>query len=249
MIARAVKVGLQDIQSLRALFLQETNFQIRYDACHERGWTDSYSLMLDDVPVGYGSIKGQAPADRDAVFEFFVIPTFRKHSRILFHELLAASGVRTIECQTNDAPLSAMLHECSETIRATAVLFEDHAVTEHVVPGIVVRRRCDEDRVFAHDVEPIGDYVVARGNDIVATGGFLLHYNPPFADLFMEVRPDCRRQGYGSFLVQELKKNCYLAGRVPAARCGLGNIASRAALEKAGLRVCGFLLTGTVVAH
>jgi hypothetical protein len=51
---------LQDIQSFRALFLQETNFQIRYDACHARGWTDSYLLKIDDVAVGYGSIKGNS---------------------------------------------------------------------------------------------------------------------------------------------------------------------------------------------
>ena len=37
MTAKALKTELKDIQSLRALFLQETNFQIWYDACHERG--------------------------------------------------------------------------------------------------------------------------------------------------------------------------------------------------------------------
>jgi predicted acetyltransferase len=63
------------------LFLQETNFQIRYDACHARGWTDSYLLKIDDVAVGYGSIKWQQRADRDTIFEFFVIRPFRKTHR------------------------------------------------------------------------------------------------------------------------------------------------------------------------
>ena len=67
MTARADSAKLEDIQSLRALFLQETNFQIRYDACHRRGWTDSYVLKIDDVAVGYGSIKGQQRADRDTI--------------------------------------------------------------------------------------------------------------------------------------------------------------------------------------
>lgn len=64
----------------------------------------------------------------------------------------------------------------------------------------------------------------------------------------MEVREDCRRRGIGSFLLQELelKKQCYFAGRVPAARCNIRNVASLAALIKAGLRVCGFMLTGKV---
>src|SRR2546426_7265079 len=80
MTAKAVKAKLKDIRSLRALFLQETNFQVRYDACHERGWTDSYLLTIDDLKIGYGSIKGQEIAYRDTVFEFYVIPSFRKLS-------------------------------------------------------------------------------------------------------------------------------------------------------------------------
>ena len=83
-------------------------------------------------------------------------------------------------------------------------------------------------------------------DEIVATAGFLLHYNEPFADLYMEVRPDCRRRGFGAFILQEVKKACYLAGRVPAARTGLDNVASRATLQKAGFRVSGFMLVGSV---
>lgn len=246
MTARAVKATLKKIQSLRALFLQETNFQVRYNACHERGWTDSYVLTIDDLDIGYGSIKGQEISGRDTVFEFFVIPSFRKLSSILFRELLSASCAKYIECQSNDLLLSSMLYEFSRNIGADAVLFEDHTVTEHVIPGAVVRRRRDQDRVFKHHVEPLGDYVVALEGEVVATGGFMLHYNRPFADLYMEVREDCRRRGYGSFLLQELKKECYRAGRVPAARCGLQNTASQATLIKAGLRVCGFMLKGQV---
>jgi predicted GNAT family acetyltransferase len=62
----------------------------------------------------------------------------------------------------------------------------------------------------------------------------------------MEVRPDRRREGFAAFLLQEVKKACYLAGRIPAARTGLDNIASRAALQKAGLRVSGFMLAGII---
>jgi GNAT superfamily N-acetyltransferase len=238
--------SLENIRFLRALFLQETNFQIRYDACHGRGWADSYLLTIDDVPIGYGSIKGQERSGRDTIFEFFVIRSFRKLSSRAFHELLGASAARFIECQSNDLLLSAMLYEFSDNVRANVVLFQDHAVTEYVIPGAVVRPRLDHEQVFEHEGEPAGDYVMEVAAEVVATGGFMLHYNPPFADLYMEVRRDCRRRGYGSFLLQELKKECYLAGRVPAARTDLRNTASRAALNKAGLRECGFMLTGTV---
>jgi len=244
MTSTVVKAKLRDILSFRALFLQESNFQIRYDACHERGWTDSYLLMIDGVPVGYGSIKGQEIKDRDTVFEFFVIPSFRKMSSSLFRELLVTSGAPLIECQSNDLPLASLLFEFATAISSDTVLLGDHVATRRVIPGASVRRRTKADRPFEHSVEPVGDYVLDVNGEIVATAGFLLHYNMPFADLYMEVREDCRGRGFASFLLQEVKKECYLAGRVPAARCGLGNAASRGALINAGLRVSGFMLKG-----
>ena len=245
--AAARKSELKDIQPLRALFLQETNFQIRYNATHERGWTDSYLVTTENLSVGYGSVKGREKhTDRDTVFEYFVVPPFRRHASDLFRKILAASESQFIECQSNDLLLSSMLFEFSTSVSADVVLFEDYAVTEHCVPGALFRSRRDDDQTFTHKVEPVGDYVIELRGEIVATGGFLLHYNKPFADLYMEVREDCRRRGIGSFLLQEVKRECYLAGRVPAARCGLRNVASRATLVKAGLRVCGFMLTGQV---
>jgi hypothetical protein len=54
--------------------------------------------MIDGAQVGYGSVKGRERTDRGTVFEFFVIPSFRKLSSLLFHTLIAASDTRYIEC-------------------------------------------------------------------------------------------------------------------------------------------------------
>jgi GNAT superfamily N-acetyltransferase len=246
MAARAIRTHLTGIQYLRALYLQEMNAQIRYDAYHARGWTDSYLLYLDDLCAGYGSVKGQQQPDRDTIFEFYVIPPLRRWSRLLFSELIAAARVTHVECQINDRLLAAMLYEFAEGIQSDTVLFEEHVTTHYEIARAVVRARRDDDRIFEHAVEPVGEYVLETDGRIVATAGFMLHYNPPFADLYMEVRADERRRGFGSFILQEVKKACYLAGRIPAARTGLGNIASRATLQRAGLRISGFMLTGTV---
>ncbi len=244
-----VKTDLMRIQPLRALFLQETNCQVRYNACHERGWSDSYLLTEGGVEIGYASIKGQELADRDTVFEFYVIPPFRRHSSSLFRALLSASNAERIECQSNDPLLLTMMFEFARNINADVMLFEYHAATDHVLPGGVFRSRRDDDRIFEHTVEPVGDYVLELDGEVVATGGFLLHYNMPFADLFMEVEKHNRRNGVGSFLVQEVIKQCYLVGRVPAARCSVLNTASRATLTRAGMRACGFMLMGDVTSR
>ena len=107
-------------------------------------------------------------------------------------------------------------------------------------------RRRDEDQIFEHKMEPEGEYVLEMNNEIVATGGFLTHYNKPFADLYMEVKKDQRRKGMGSFLLQEVKKECYRRGHVPAARCDIKNRASKATLIRAGLNISGYMLLGRV---
>lgn len=241
-----VRTDLARIQALRALFLQEANFQVRYNACHERGWTHSYLLTCNGLEVGYGSVKGRKIGDRDTVFEFFVLPPFRRQVSTFFNEVLAGSNASYIEAQSNDRLMSAMLFEFARNITADAMLFEPHVATNHGVPGATFRRRRHDDRAFAHSAEPVGEFVVEIEGEIVGTGGFLLHYNAPFADLFMEVAEAHRRKGVGTLVIQEVIKQCYLAGRVPAARCGVENVASRATLTKAGMRTCGFVLLGEV---
>jgi len=244
---QAVKVPRERIEPLRREFLAATRFQLRYFAVHERGWSDSYLMLADGLEAGFGSIKGQEIPDRDTVFEFFVRPAFADSAREMFAELLRASQVAYIECQSNDERLTSLLLEFGRNIRSDVVLFEDHATTNLVVAGASVRRRRPDEAMFDHHGEPEGDYVVDVEGTIVASGGFLLHYNPPFADLYMETRADARRRGYASLLLQDVKKACYEAGRVPAARTSLDNYGSRAALTKAGMRICGFMLLADVM--
>lgn len=241
------KTNLQEILYLRNLFLQENNFQIRYNACHERGWTDSYVIMCNKEKIGYGAVKGNENIrDRDTVFEFYTIPSFRKLSSAAFSGLLKSSKASFIECQSNDLLLSSLLYEFGKNISSNVILFEDSTVSDLKMDKVLFRKRNENDVVFEHKAEPVGDYVLELDKEVVATGGFLLHYNMPFADLYMEVREDCRRKGLGSFLIQGIKEQCYLAGRVPAARTGIENVASKATLLKAGLKIAGYVLLGEV---
>jgi len=241
------QTDLNEILPLRNLFLQENKIQLRYNAYHERGWTDSYILMHDNTKIGYGSIKGNENLhDRDAVFEFYLIPSFKNISFLAFSELLRSSNASFIECQSNELLLTSLLYQYGQNINSQVILFEDDTKTGLIIDNIIFRTRCEDDFIFEHKSEPVGDYVLELNNEVVGTGGFLLHYNIPFSDLYMEITEEYRRQGLGSFLIQELKKQSYLVGRVPAARCDIKNIASRATLIKAGLRIAGFMLLGQV---
>jgi GNAT superfamily N-acetyltransferase len=163
----------------------------------------------------------------------------------LLRSLIDASGADALECQTNDLFFTSLVRQFSGDPTCDTILFAAGHSNNLTSPDGVFRARGRKDRVFEHHAEPIGDFVIDVAGTVVATGGFLLHYNPPFADLFMEVRADARRRGYGSFLIQQLIAECYLAGRVPAARTGTENIASQRTLLKGGLRECGRMLRVT----
>lgn len=49
-------------------------------------------------------------------------------------------------------------------------------------------------------------------------------------------------------LLQEVKRACYPAGRLPAARCAVSNTASRATVARAGFRISGYLQRGLIKA-
>ena len=242
------KKELEGIQHFRTLFLHEGNFQFIHNSFHQRGWSDCYLLSVDNINVGYGATCGQGnwATERNTVFEFYLIPAYRKLASIIFSEFLSVSDVNFIESQSNHFLQRDMLFEFAENIHAGAILFEDHAATQYTIPGAVFRLKREDDLIFEHKVEGAGEYVLVINEEIVASGGFLLHYNMPYSDLYMEVKEDCRRKGYGSYILQEIKKESYKAGRQPAARCNANNKVSKATLLKAGLRICGYSLTGQV---
>ncbi|MFN7118115.1 MAG: GNAT family N-acetyltransferase [Saprospiraceae bacterium] len=246
MIFKAHATDLATILPFRELFLQENNFQIRYNACHERGWSDAYLLTVDGVVVGYGSVKGQEINERNTIFEFYVLPTYRKWASPCFQALVAASDVALIECQSNDLLLSFMLYEFAQGIRSEVILFADHHNTNYQMPELLFRPTQEQDYRTGYKTKDLGSYVLEWEGELVATGGYLLHYNMPFADVYMDVRDTQRRRGFGSFIVQELKKVCYQHQRVPAARCNIQNQASKATLLKAGFTVAGYMLLGKV---
>ena len=62
----------------------------------------------------------------------------------------------------------------------------------------------------------------------------------------MDVAEPYRRRGFGSYLVQELKRLAYELGSIPAARCDTANLASRKTLQKAGFVPCANIVNGTI---
>ena len=239
-------VPLQEVLPLRELYRRELGCQIVHDSLPGRGFGDLFLIRLDGRVAGYGFVMGYQGEPRDMVKEFYVLPALRGSAPPMFRRLVEASGARRAAAQTNDVLLTLMLYDCATGITSDVVVFRDGLTTSLPNPGVFFREatEADKGRVFEHRVEPVGEWRLEGDGAIVATGGIATHYNPPYGDLFMEVDEPHRRRGYGGYLIQELKRACYEVGRVPAARCGVANSASRATLQKAGLFPCARMLSG-----
>ena len=230
-----------DVEALRDLYRQELNCQIRHDSMVPRGLADPYVILVEGRVAGYGAVMNKY--DKGRLTEFYTLPHVRSIALRMFRELLTASQATQIEAQTNNPLMLMMLYDCGQNITSESILFHDAFLTDLPCPKGVFRHVTAADHGSAGDAP----WVIEADGAIVATGGFLCHYNPPYGDVYMEVVESARRQGFGSYLVQELKRVCYEAGKKPAARCHPTNVGSRRTLEKAGFLPCGRVLVGEVV--
>lgn len=231
---------------MRDLYRHELDCQIVHDSAHYReNCFQSYLILSADEVMGYGSIWiGEYWMAKGSVYEFYLLPRYQARLFSVFEDFLRELAPSRIYAQTNDRFLGTLIFDYTRDLVVEHILFSAGVDTRHTAPDTVFRRLRAEEPVFAHQVEPVGEWGLEREGRIIATGGVACHYNRPYGDIFMEVDAAFRRRGFGSFLVQELKKSCYQAGSLPAARCKPGNIASRKTLEAAGFVPCGRLMSG-----
>ena len=202
----------------------------------------SYLLEAEGNTTGYGSVA------KPTVFEFYLLPEHRSRAFHLFEALLVASGARFFEVQTNDPLTTCMALTCGREIVSEAMVFHDKLTTTHLCrSGVLQARTSDEGiRAAMERRQGGGEWVIELDGTGVGKGGILFHYNRPYGDTYMEVNESSRRRGLGSFLVQELKRECYRLGAVPCARCNPTNVPSRLTLQRAGFVPCAHILIGSI---
>ena len=235
---------------MRVRHRQEMNCQIVHDSLHRRpGWTATFALLVGDSVVGFASVAIGGPwTGKPTIVEFYVLPTHRGRAFDLFEALVGASGARLMEIQSNDALLAVMLHTYARDISSEAIVFRDGLTTTLATSGATFEQVTSDEDIGAAIAarQGGGEWRLLVNGTALATGGMLFHYNAPYADLYMDVAEPFRRRGFGSYLVQELKRVAYALGSVPCARCSPHNVASRRTLQKAGFVPCAHILLGSI---
>jgi len=224
---------------LRTRYREESRHQIVHDSIHSRpGWTKTYLLEIDNVPVGFGTIAIAGPwTDKPTIYEFYVLPESGAHAFALFDAFLAACGARFFEVQTSDVLLTVMVHTFARIYETEKIVFRDAVTTSLPSQGAAFKARTSDSdiRKAIQNRMDGGEWTLELDKKTVASGGLLFHYNVPYVDVFMEVNEAFRRRGFGSYLVQELKREAYRFGAIPAARTSPTNTGSRFTLQKAGM--------------
>ena len=235
---------------MRARYREEMNCQIVHDSIHRReGWTLSYLLEVNGATAGFGSVAIAGPwKDKPTVFEFYLMAEHRCRAFHCFEALLGASGARFLEVQTNDALLTCLALAYGRAVESEKVVFRDQHTTRLASGGAKLCAQASDEAIRAclERRQGGGEWVLESEGAVVGKGGILFHYNRPYGDIYMEVNEDYRHRGLGSFLVQELKRECYRLGAVPCARCNPTNVASRLTLQRAGFVPSGLILIGAI---
>jgi GNAT superfamily N-acetyltransferase len=241
------RVEVDEIMPLRELYRQEMNCQIIHDSFPRRGFSDAYLIRLGGRIAGYGLVANRH--DPDTVNEFYTLPADRAAALPMFRQLLEVSQATRIRAQSNDRLMLLMLYDCAANITSDTILFEDAFSTHLTCPTGLLRKvtEADKEQLEANKLDSGAGWVIESDGVPVAAGDVLFHYNPPYGDIYMAVHEGYRRRGFGSYLVQELKRIAYEMGKTPAARCNVANVGSRKTLQKAGLLPCGRILVGEVV--
>lgn len=239
----------EEILPLRTRFRAEMNCQITKDSIHRRpGWMLSYLIELDGSPLGFGSIAIAGPwQDKPTLLEFYLLPQFRTRAFHLFDAFRAVARPAFLEVQSNDTLLFVLACTFGENLGTESVVFHDGAITTLSAHGAELRCITSADETVRAIEHRQGgpEYVLELSGNVIGKGGFLFHYNRPYCDIYMEVNEAHRRRGFGSYLVQELKREAYKAGAIPCARCNPSNVASRHTLQAAGFVPFAHILNGS----
>jgi GNAT superfamily N-acetyltransferase len=240
----------ETILPLRVRHRQEMNCQIVHDSIHQRaGWMLTYALTLGSAVAGFSSVAIAGPwKDKPTILEFYVLPEYRSRAFHLFEVFVATSGARLMEIQSNDTLLAVMLHTYARDIWSEKIVFRDQLTTMLPPNGAVLHGITPNDDVRESIAQRQGggEFELRLDGQSIATGGILFHYNLPYGDVYMEVTASHRQRGFGSYLVQELKRVAYDFGAVPCARCNPANVASRKTLQKAGFVPFAHILNGSI---
>jgi hypothetical protein len=139
-------------------------------------------LECEGVAVGFGSVGIAGPwKDKPTLFEFYVLREHRARVFDLFEALVAATGARFMEIQSNETLLGVMLHTYAGDIASEKIVFHDKITTALSANGAILRRLTSDEETRKDIEQRQGgpEWMLEVDGKDAGKGGILFHYNRP----------------------------------------------------------------------
>lgn len=244
MAIEVLRVGREEVRGLRDAYREAAHCQIISFSAVERGNSNPWLLKLSGEVAGYGAVWNRYY--EGGLHELYVLPPFRPWADRLLRALIRESKATNLQVQSNAPLLNIYGPIFANALTADRILFQD---TERFGPPLPDEAKFERVLNPEPNHPDSRDFVLRIGTETIATGGYLCHYNAPYADVHMDVAPNWRRQGVGSAFVAAVRRAAWSEGKVPAARCDVQNVPSRRTLEQGGFQACGAMLAGPIYPH
>jgi GNAT superfamily N-acetyltransferase len=255
----------EEVQRLRELFQREVNDIFLTERGFWWGWYEAHLIRCQGRAIGYGLVEVET--DYRQLMEFYLLPVYRPDARAVQEQVLRQLSVTHMQTDTRREFQTLLFYDFCEQITAHDLFFRDRFSTHCEFPGLTFRRAANGDSAALFPVlhgpggapfemeseEELREWIssglrwlLLDGAAVVGVGALFEDFNRPFAEVGMMVSPPFRRRGYGTFILQELKKECYRIGLTPASRCAWDNEASRRSHDRSGFLLSGRQLLGVV---
>ena len=244
-----------DILPIREHYLHELQDFAVYEDIFFDKTCEFYQVKVEDYPVGYGVLLREG-SGFGTVREFYLLPSHRLITNDVFRAFIELFKAKHLSVRTNDRYLLSIFYEFCSNPSVFSAQFQHIIPTHFSFPNLTFRPATidDKDSLHALFTKPESDpfhwtdenttehYIKDESFWILEDGSHLLgvgvmyrtEYQPQYMDIGMVVPSEHRRNGYGTYLVQEITKICKTRNLVPSAGCIADNLPSRKTLEKAG---------------
>ena len=218
-----------------------------------------YGIRHADDFIGYACI-----GENKKLIQFYIRPEHLGQGPEIFNDFLKEFEVRSGIVGTNNPVFLSLALHFAQTLSVHTYLFREHLETNDEVKDGYLRKCTSEEldtavEFYHYSIGAPEEWLSGYLGDLIGRGElFILEKRgiiigacevrksksaPAFADIGMVVSRDYRKQGYGSFLLNQAKSIAKSWGKTPICSCEKDNIGSLKSILN-----CGFFSNYQLVA-
>lgn len=210
------------------------------------GKSECYEIMYDEKIVGHFFVSS-----RKTLVQFQVSKENYAYASEIFEYVIKSDIVENAAVSTKEPEFLSLCLDYQNSIVTDSYLFTDNKKIKYELGGFknlsfrlakivdieTIKNKCDAafDGYYEDLIENDQIFVLYNDSSLLGIGEFrIMKSNGKFGDIGMVIAEEYRRRGVGTYIITQLKEQCYNNKLKPMAACDITNIASKKTLEKSG---------------